>query len=434
VQAMAILRGCKGFGAKDLAVPFVYFGITYLAYSSQFCFHFLPPGPLNRTEAVWFNISLLCLWWTYYQARNVDPGRKGWVNKVALNDGKEKNESGKLGNGIRWCKKCEAVKPPRAHHCKTCRRCIPKMDHHCPWTKNCVSYTTFPHFIRFVFYCVLSMSMMEYYVITRAMILWEKRNLPYYLGPSTTAMAHLLIVTVFNTFTLFLVSILLIRTIYGLCTNTSQIEYWEIERHETLVARARKRGGWVYAAGGGKIRVEKQEFPYDVGIWKNICQGMGTSNVFMWFAPWAGGPSELTAGSWEENGFEDEGKLWPPLDPDKLGRAVRKEDVKENLKVYGSVEEEKEAFRKRQEQDMKRWQKEKRSEGNEANENENEDGEEEYESEYEEGLDGEEGWTNSEGERLRDYGVDEDAAEELHDDDDIPLGELIRRRKAAKAL
>ena len=122
VQAMAILRGCKGFGAKDLAVPFVYFGITYLAYSSQFCFHFLPPGPLNRTEAVWFNISLLCLWWTYYQARNVDPGRKGWVNKIALKDGKEKNESGKLGNGIRWCKKCEAVKPPRAHHCKTCRR------------------------------------------------------------------------------------------------------------------------------------------------------------------------------------------------------------------------------------------------------------------------------------------------------------------------
>jgi len=138
----------------------------------------------------------------------------------------------------------------------------------------------------------------------------------------------------------------------------------------------------------------------------------------------------LNAGNWEENGFEDEGKMWPPLDPDKLGREVRREEVKENLKVYGSVEEEKEAFRKRQEHDMKRWQREKNGMGNE--ENEDEDGEEEYESEYEEGLDGEEGWTNSEGERLRDYGVDEDA-EELHDDD-IPLGELIRRRKAAKAL
>lgn len=50
----------------------------------------------------------------------------------------------------------------------------------------------------------------------------------------------------------------------------------------------------------------------------------------------------------------------------------------------------------------------------------------EYE-EYEEGLDGEEGWTNSDGERLRDFGVDEEA--EVLADDDIPLGELLRRRK-----
>ena len=52
----------------------------------------------------------------------------------------------------------------------------------------------------------------------------------------------------------------------------------------------------------------------------------------------------------------------------------------------------------------------------------------EYESEYEEGMDGEEGWTNSDGDRLRDFGVDEDA--EVLAEDDIPLGELLRRRKA----
>jgi palmitoyltransferase len=39
------------------------------------------------------------------------------------------------------------------------------------------------------------------------------------------------------------------------------------------------------------------------------------------------------------------------------------------------------------------------------------------------------GWMNSQGDRLRDYGVDEEA-EVLTDEDDIPLGELIRRRKA----
>jgi palmitoyltransferase len=51
-----------------------------------------------------------------------------------------------------------------------------------------------------------------------------------------------------------------------------------------------------------------------------------------------------------------------------------------------------------------------------------------YESEVEEGIDGEEGWTNAEGDRLRDFGVDEDA--ELLAEDEIPLGELLRRRKA----
>ena len=41
---------------------------------------------------------------------------------------------------------------------------------------------------------------------------------------------------------------------------------------------------------------------------------------------------------------------------------------------------------------------------------------------------GEEGWRNSEGERLDDFGVDEDV--EFYDEDDIPLGELLKRKAA----
>lgn len=40
---------------------------------------------------------------------------------------------------------------------------------------------------------------------------------------------------------------------------------------------------------------------------------------------------------------------------------------------------------------------------------------------------GEEGWRNAEGDRLRDFGVDEDV--EFYDEDDIPLATLIRQRK-----
>lgn len=40
---------------------------------------------------------------------------------------------------------------------------------------------------------------------------------------------------------------------------------------------------------------------------------------------------------------------------------------------------------------------------------------------------GEEGWQNAEGERLNDYGVDEDV--EFYDEDDIPLAALIKQKK-----
>lgn len=40
---------------------------------------------------------------------------------------------------------------------------------------------------------------------------------------------------------------------------------------------------------------------------------------------------------------------------------------------------------------------------------------------------GEESWRNAEGERLRDFGVDEDV--EFYDEDDVPLAVLMERRK-----
>ncbi|KAI6854414.1 hypothetical protein KC318_g22482, partial [Hortaea werneckii] len=42
---------------------------------------------------------------------------------------------------------------------------------------------------------------------------------------------------------------------------------------------------------------------------------------------------------------------------------------------------------------------------------------------------GEEGWRNKEGESLADFGVDEVA--DFYDEDNVPLAELMRRRKAA---
>lgn len=55
----------------------------------------------------------------------------------------------------RYCDKCKAVKPDRAHHCSVCGKCILKMDHHCPWINNCVSFTNYKCFILFLAYSFL---------------------------------------------------------------------------------------------------------------------------------------------------------------------------------------------------------------------------------------------------------------------------------------
>jgi palmitoyltransferase len=93
-------------------------------------------------------------------------------------------------------------------------------------------------------------------------------------------LAHLFILFVVNSLTLVALSILLIRSIYSLGANVTTIESWEIERHETLLRRARHFGGYLDGPDGIQVRIKKQEFPYDIGIWQNIKAGMGgSSNV-----------------------------------------------------------------------------------------------------------------------------------------------------------
>lgn len=58
------------------------------------------------------------------------------------------------------------------------------------------------------------------------------------------------------------------------------------------------------------------------------------------------------------------------------------------------------------------------------NDSEEGDSSEEDEDDYNE--EGEKAWKNSEGERLRDFGVDEEI--EFYDEEDIPLGILMQRQ------
>jgi hypothetical protein len=116
---MALLRVPS---IEQLAIPGVSILILFLAYTSQYLFYYIDPGPLTKRQALWFNGFVLGIWWCYDRACTVDPGPRGWIRKVGLDGDDDDGEDVILGRGKRWCRKCEAVKPPRAHHCKKCGR------------------------------------------------------------------------------------------------------------------------------------------------------------------------------------------------------------------------------------------------------------------------------------------------------------------------
>ncbi|KAJ5114395.1 hypothetical protein NUU61_000154 [Penicillium alfredii] len=424
------------FSVSKLAIPAVSILIGFLAYTSQYFFLHFKSAPLQKNEVWAINIFAACIWICYYRTCFVDPGRLPAQDLGG--PGPTLYPEDQATGRQRWCRRCEAWKPPRAHHCKTCKRCIPKMDHHCPWTSNCVSHFTLPHFMRFLVYAVVGMSYLETLLFERAAIVWKSRDLPSYLGPSLWQMIHLFILLVANSLTVFALFILLVRTIWSLGSNTTTIESWEIERHATLVRRARVLGGFLEGPGGIQIRIKKQEFPYDIGIWDNIKQGMGgSSNVISWLWPLAATPNRQTGWNFEVNGFEDPSVSWPPPDPDRIPLPARPSlpDESHTPQTYGSAREEIEAFNRRKMQDLDRpkfysnVQRRKRFHDRyEQGEDDENSDEQPSGPTYGDGADeGEESWRNAEGERLRDFGVDEDV--EFYDEEEVPLAVLVQQRR-----
>jgi palmitoyltransferase len=172
-----------------------------------------------------------------------------------------------------------------------------------------------------------------------------------------------------NSLVLFGLILLLGRSIWGLALNMTTIESWEVERHHALLRRARVLGGQLDGPDGTKVRIEHQEFPWDVGILINFRQAMGTWNLFAWGWPLASSPSVESGLVYEHNEidgklpstlrtivilttFTDPSKPWPPPDPDRVYRAPRAPPSGDGFTQSMDIDE----FRKRQDADLQRRQ------------------------------------------------------------------------------
>lgn len=114
----------------------------------------------------------------------------------------------------RWCKECQEVKPPRAHHCSLCQSCVMKMDHHCPWVGNCVGLLNHKFFWLFLFYVDIGL------LLIGSMLFESGIGRKVYNGTMVGAFAVSASVT-----------ILLVMHTFFILNNWSTIEYAALSKH-----------------------------------------------------------------------------------------------------------------------------------------------------------------------------------------------------------
>ncbi|KAI2615852.1 palmitoyltransferase PFA3 [Hypoxylon sp. NC1633] len=124
-------------------------------------------GSSKLTKSTWIGtktsiggvVLYLMLNWCYTTAVFTNPGSttnsSGYSSLPTVNPPQATSFTVKSNGELRFCKKCQARKPDRAHHCSTCRRCVLKMDHHCPWFATCIGLRNHKAFLLFLIYASL---------------------------------------------------------------------------------------------------------------------------------------------------------------------------------------------------------------------------------------------------------------------------------------
>ncbi|OBZ88684.1 Palmitoyltransferase PFA4 [Choanephora cucurbitarum] len=292
---------------EQIVVAFVVCLISYLQLTTNF--YVLGPalGGWFSLEAqktlVPMNILLVSLYVNYYFACTTSPGYtpEGWEPPYAILNPSEDSVIQTGLTGPRFCKKCDAYKPPRAHHCRQCGRCVLRMDHHCPWIANCVGFGNYSYFVRFVFSVILCCSYGGYLLFWRLQRIFEARYNPWIPDPSLIEMGIIMMNLIFLFFIIMLVGVLAVYHSYCLLKGQTTIEGSERTKTKRLI-RLRK--------------IDPVEFPFDIGYCQNICSVLG-SNPLFWMWP-QGTPGNGLQYPTRPDTDPMVVYSWPPQDPKEM--------------------------------------------------------------------------------------------------------------------
>ncbi|XP_040394748.1 palmitoyltransferase ZDHHC3-like [Cygnus olor] len=162
MAAAAAAARCGRDPCGALCPLLAYLSVGYADYAVLA--HVLP-GPALRGSpwcpfhAVTFNLIVLLLLACHTRAVFADPGTVPLPGTaIDFSDLRSAAPRKTERSPEEWtvCSRCEAYRPPRAHHCRVCHRCVRRMDHHCPWINNCVGELNQKYFIQFLFYAGLA--------------------------------------------------------------------------------------------------------------------------------------------------------------------------------------------------------------------------------------------------------------------------------------
>ncbi|XP_040196457.1 palmitoyltransferase ZDHHC20 isoform X1 [Rana temporaria] len=163
---------------------------SYYAYVLELCIFTIKSDTEKALYLVFFHLFFIMFVWSYWKtifASPANPTKEFCLSKSdkELYEREERQEiqqeilrkaakdlpvyTSTATKAIRYCDRCQLIKPDRCHHCSTCDVCVLKMDHHCPWVNTCVGFSNYKFFLLFLmyslFYCLfIAATVLQYFI------------------------------------------------------------------------------------------------------------------------------------------------------------------------------------------------------------------------------------------------------------------------------